>query len=123
MGSPLSPVFADIFTEAFRSVATGSFSLKPKVWFHNADITSTFGLTLKKSSKSSWNVEMFNTTSLNSSLRLQDLLVTRLPQGRLGHSAYRKSTHTDQYFHASQKSSVIHSLVHRNISKVPLIIV
>ncbi|GJQ86532.1 hypothetical protein Trydic_g10432 [Trypoxylus dichotomus] len=51
-----------------------------------------------------------------------DALVTREPNGRLGHSVYRKPTHTDRYLragshhHPAQKLSVVNSLVRRAVS-------
>jgi hypothetical protein len=55
----------------------------------------------------------------NLSLPFLDVLVGRRPDGSLGHTVYRKPTHTDLYLHAksahrpAQKKGVLHSLVHR----------
>ncbi|XP_046397785.1 uncharacterized protein LOC124164499 [Ischnura elegans] len=51
-----------------------------------------------------------------------DVLVTKKPNGKLGHGVYRKATHTDRYLHASshhhptQKAALISTLVHRAYS-------
>ena len=37
MGSPLSPIIANLFMEHFKQKALKSASLKPKVWFHYVD--------------------------------------------------------------------------------------
>jgi hypothetical protein len=53
----------------------------------------------------------------NGSLPFLDVLVGRRPDGSLGHSVYRKSTHTELYLHAkskhhpAQKQAVLTTLV------------
>ena len=39
MGSPLSPVLADIYMEYFEEMALGSTSLKPSMWLRYIDDT------------------------------------------------------------------------------------
>jgi hypothetical protein len=52
-------------------------------------------------------------------LAFLDVLVKKKPDGSLGHTVYRKRTHTDVYLHVhsehhlTQKQSVMHTLVHR----------
>ncbi|XP_063909822.1 uncharacterized protein LOC135127308 [Zophobas morio] len=58
----------------------------------------------------------------NNFLPFLDVMVTRLHEGRLCHSVYRKPTHTDRYLHTTshhhpaQKRSVIDSLIDRAIT-------
>ncbi|KAG8237686.1 hypothetical protein J437_LFUL017708 [Ladona fulva] len=55
----------------------------------------------------------------NGCIPFLDVMVKRRSDGTLGHSVYRKPTHTDRYLHASyhhhprQKSAVIKTLFHR----------
>ena len=42
MGSPLSPVLANIYMEYFEEMALGSTSLKPSMWLRYVDDTSIF---------------------------------------------------------------------------------
>ncbi|KAK4882178.1 hypothetical protein RN001_005497 [Aquatica leii] len=130
MGSPLSPVVANIFMESFETVALESSILKPKVWFRYVDDTfivwSHGHLELSKFldhlNNQHLDIKFTMEIESNGSLPFLDVLVTRKPDGLLGHSVYRKPTHTDRYLHASshhhpaQKRSVIESLVHRAFS-------
>lgn len=130
MGSPLSPVVADIFMEAFETVALDSSSYKPKVWFRYVDDTfivwphgrETLDVFLEHLNNQHCDIKFTMEIENNGSLPFLDVLVKRLPDGRLGHSVYRKPTHTDRYLHANshhhpaQKLSVVNSLVHRAIS-------
>jgi hypothetical protein len=58
----------------------------------------------------------------NLSLPFLDVLVSRRPDGSLGHTVYtyRKPTHTDLYLHSksahhpAQKKGILHSLIHRS---------
>lgn len=130
MGSPLSPVVANIFMEAFETTALDSFHLKPKVWFRYVDDTFIIwphGLQSLLEFKDHLNnqhsdIKFTMEIENNGSLPFLDVLVSRNPDGSIAHSVYRKPTHTDRYLHASshhhpsQKLSVINSLVHRAFS-------
>ncbi|XP_020298905.1 uncharacterized protein LOC109863122, partial [Pseudomyrmex gracilis] len=89
MGSPISLIIANIFMEHFESQA------------------------IKKSHKHGTETEQ------HGKLPFVDVLVTRKPDGSLGHQIYRKSTHTNRYLHAAshhhpaQKQAVINSLIYR----------
>lgn len=129
MGSPLSPVVANIFMEAFESQALESAELKPKVWFRYVDDTfivwphgkQTLSVFLDHLNRQHPDILFTMEIEQECALPFLDVLVTRKPDGRLGHSVYRKPTHTDRYLnaashhHPAQKFSVINSLVHRAV--------
>ena len=125
MGSPVSPIVANLFMEDFEHKALSSFSPAPSFWGRYVDDTITI---LETSC-----VSMF-TSHLNSvhpaikftveeetecSIPVLDTRITRLPDGHLSFSVYRKGTHTDQYlqFNSHQplqhKLGVIRTLNHR----------
>ena len=70
--------------------------------------------------KKLWKQEQFTMeTEQNGRLPFLDVEVYRKPDGSLGHSVYRKKTHTNRYLHAdsnhhpSQKMSLIRTLLNR----------
>ncbi|XP_041984078.1 uncharacterized protein LOC121736760, partial [Aricia agestis] len=124
MGSPVSPVVADIFMEDFEKLALESSPIQPTFYKRYVDDT----LTILPSDKVSIFLEHLN--SLNSkiqftmelekdnSLAFLDVLVIRNPDGTLGHTVYRKPTHTnrlngDSHHHPAQLSTVGKSLIQR----------
>jgi len=56
-----------------------------------------------------WSIKLMMEDEEKRSLLLLDILVSRKPDGALGHIVCRKPTHTDLYLHAKSK----HHLVHR----------
>ena len=128
MGSPLSPVLANIFMEHFEQNALASSALVPKlwkrhvddifaVWSHGKEYLNTFLSYLNNIHPSiKFTIEQENDQL---SLSFLDIALTRNPDGSLNHSVYRKPTHTDRYlnytsFHHPQiKSSVCKTLVNR----------
>ncbi|XP_063924731.1 uncharacterized protein LOC135138683 [Zophobas morio] len=129
MGSPLSPVVANILMETFEDTAIESAQPKPKVRFRDMDDTFVIwphgqnALSVFHDHLNSQHPDIQFTMGVetNNCLPFLDVMVTRLPEGRLGHSVYRKPTHSDRYLHATshhhctQKRSVIGSLIHRAI--------
>lgn len=130
MGSPLSPVVANIFMEAFEKEVLDSAPLKPKCWFRYIDDTfiiwphgrNTLTDFLTHLNAHHPDIQFTMEIESNGQLPFLDVLVTRLPNRELGHSVYRKPTHTNRYLnalshhHPSQKQSVINSLVHRAVT-------
>ncbi len=108
MGSPLSPVMANLFMEEFEKNALATATLKPGFWFRYVDDTL-----------SSWchgldNPERFldHINSLHPSIKFTyelqkddkiipflDVLFTVRENGSLGHKVCRKPMHTDSYLH------------------------
>ena len=127
MGSPLSPVVANFFMESFEATALDTADMKPKCWFRYVDDTfviwphgrehlNTFLLHLNSLHKA---IKFTMETEENNSLAFLDVKVIRNHDGTLGHSVYRKPTHTNRYLnanshhHPSQKQGLIKTLVTR----------
>ena len=125
MGSPLSPVLANIFMEHFEQNALANSALVPKLWKRYVDdifavwsygkeqlnIFLSYLNNIHPSIK--FNIEQENDQL---SLSFLDIALTRNQDGSLKHSVYRKPTLTDRYlnyrsFHHPQiKSSVCRTL-------------
>ena len=101
MGSPLSPVMANLFMEEFEKKALATSTLKPGFWFRYVDDTL-----------SSWAHGLENINSLHPSFKFTseiqkedktipflDVLLVIQEHGSLGHKVYGKPTHTDRYLH------------------------
>ncbi|XP_019619742.1 PREDICTED: uncharacterized protein LOC109466463 [Branchiostoma belcheri] len=125
MGSPVSPIVANLFMEWFESRALTTFPNPPKVWVRYVD---DVGAVLKSSLIEPFhhhlnsihpNIKFTKELEENRSLPMLDVLMTRKDDGRLKFSVFRKPTHTDQYllFDSHQpmehKMGVIRTLRHR----------
>ena len=125
MGSPLSPLLANIYMEYFEEMALGSTSLKPSMWLRYID--DTFILwphqedvqILLDHVNSIWPSLQFTILKEedNKSLFL-DVLVTRTEQG-FRSSVYRKHTFTGQFLNFNShhpytvKKGIVRCLQHR----------
>ena len=103
MGSPLSPVLANIYIEYFEEMAFGSTSLKPSIWLRYVD--DTFILwphqedvqILLDHVNSIWpSIQFTMEKEQDNKLPFLDVLVTCTEQG-FRSSVYRKPTFTGQY--------------------------
>ncbi|XP_066265892.1 uncharacterized protein [Branchiostoma lanceolatum] len=125
MGSPVSPIVANLFMEWFESRALATFPSPPKVWVRYVDDA---GAVMKSSLIEPFhrhlnsihpNIKFTKELEENGSLPMLDVLMSRKEDGRLKFSVFRKSTHTDQYlqFDSHQpmehKMGVIRTLRHR----------
>ncbi|XP_020295119.1 uncharacterized protein LOC109860447 [Pseudomyrmex gracilis] len=127
MGSPISPIIANIFMEHFETQAIKKAPLKPQTWYRYVDDTFVIwqhGETelytfLDFLNKQHPNITFTLETEQHGKLPFLDVLITRKPDGSLGHQIYRKPTHTNRYLHAAshhhpaQKQAVINSLIYR----------
>ena len=125
MGSPVSPIIANIYMEDYEEWALDPVAIAPRVWFRYVDDTFTI---LDKD-----NIEQFHhhlndvseyiqftreEESERGEIPFLDVLVHREDSGSLATSVYRKPTHTDQYLHWTshhplrQKVGVIQTLSH-----------
>ena len=126
MGSPVSPVLADIYMENFETEALKS-KHAPRFWRRYVD--DTFAIIhsrylsrfLQHLNSIKPGVICFtHELETNNRLPFLEVLVTRMDNGDLITSIYRKPTHTDQLlnFHshhpASVKRSVVSTLTRRN---------
>ena len=126
MGSPLSPIIANICMEEFETRALSTSPNPPTLWKRFVDDTFVVIQTAHKE-------EFFHHINAieesiqftaediqaDGSLPFLDVLVTPQPDGTLTTSVYRKPTHTIQYLQwdshhsISAKYSVISTLYHR----------
>ncbi|XP_076660227.1 uncharacterized protein LOC143363547, partial [Halictus rubicundus] len=131
MGSPISPIIADIYMEHLENQILNDAPLKPTQWFRYVDDTfvvwshgrDTLDNFLQYINSLHPNIQFtMEIENTDRSLPFLDVLITRKPDGSLGQQVYRKPTHTNRYLHASshhhpaQKNSVISSLINRAIS-------
>ena len=126
MGSPISPIVANLYMESFEVKALQSLPNSPSVWKRFVDDTFVI---MKKAHKEEFLTHLNSVDSNiqftteeprpDGSLPFLDILVTPDKDDRLNTTAYRKPTHTDQYLHwdshhaISVKYSVVGTLHHR----------
>ena len=133
MGSPLSPIVANIYMEHFETKVLETAPHLPSLWKRFVDDTFVIlDRTLKEEFFQHINgiEEKIQFTAENTradgSLPFLDTLVTAKGDGSLSTSIYRKPTHTNQYLqwdshHAiANKYSVINSLLHRAKTSAPI---
>ena len=127
MGSPLSPIVANLFMEKFEREALNSYPLKPTRWKRYVDDTNVLwphGETeLRKFfehlNNRSEDIKFTMEEEDNGSIPFLDVLVTRKVDGTLGHKVFRKKMHTESYLHPdshhhpSQKIGVLNTLAIR----------
>ena len=124
MGSPVSPIVANLFMEDFEEKALASFHTPPRYWGRYMDDTMTV---LKTSVVEEFSnhlnsqhpaIQFTRELEDNGSIAMLDTRITRTDSA-LAFSVYRKPTHTDQYlqFDSHQplehKLGVIRTLTHR----------
>lgn len=112
MGSPLSPVFANIFMEEFERKAVASFDFKPKVWLRYVDDTFViwshgerkFEDFSKHLNTQSPNIKLTVEKEKDKQLAFLDVCVARENDG-LKTTVYRKATHTGRYLNYKSNHS------------------
>ena len=125
VGSPISPLIANIFMEEFEVKALQSFPNPPSMWLRFVDDT----FVISKAEHSQDLLQHINSQDphiqftvepiLQGSLPFLDTLITIQPDNTLSTSVYRKPTHIDQYLHwdsnhhITAKQSVYNTLAHR----------
>ena len=126
MGSPISPIVANLFMEDLEVKALSTAPTPPTLWKRFVD--DTF-IIIQRTSKESF-LKHLNSIDDNihftceepnedGSIAFLDMLITPDENGRLNTSVYRKETHTDQYLHwdshhsIASKNSVVGTLFHR----------
>ena len=125
MGSPLSPIVANIYMEHFEAKALETAPHPPSLWKRYVDDTFVI---LKTAYKEEFfhhlnsieeKIQFTAENRADGSLPFLDTLVTVEEDGSLSTSIYRKPTHTNQYLQwdshhsIANKYSVINSLLHR----------
>ncbi len=125
MGSPVSPIVANLYMEWFEQRALSTFHTPPKFWGRYVDDTLTV---IKKSHRLEF-MDHINSTSepikftseseVDGTIPMLETLAVMRPDRSLKFKVYRKQTHTDQYLafdshHPLQhKLGVVHTLHHR----------
>ena len=125
MGSPVSPIVANLFMEWFEEVALQSFRFEITVWKRYIDDTfvalcdSLIDELTAHINSIDPAIQFTREEEVNKTLPMFDTLTRRNEEGKLSFSVYRKPTHTDQYlqFDSNQplqhKLGVIRTLHHR----------
>ena len=127
MGSPLSPIVANLYMEHFKDIALRSFPLQPKWWKRYVDDTNVcwpHGPEKLEEVHAHRNnfascISFTKEVESEGTLPFLDILIIKKPNGTLGRRVFRKATHTDRYLHAashhhpSQKAGIIKSLTLR----------
>ncbi|MFX0618098.1 reverse transcriptase domain-containing protein, partial [Escherichia coli] len=125
MGSPVSPVVADIFMENFEEMALATSPVVPRFYKRYVDDTFTIlpsdKITVFLDHLNSIHPKIKFTKELENknSLPFLDILVIRNPDNTLSHTVYRKETHTNRYLNGeshhppSQLATVSKSLLQR----------
>ena len=126
VGSPISPILANLYLEGFEAKAISSSPHLPYLWKRFVDDT----FTIIKSSEKERFLEHLNTIDPNiqftseecredGSMPFLDILLTPREDGSLSTTVYWKPTHTDLYLQwgsnhtVSSKYSVVGALHHR----------
>jgi hypothetical protein len=128
MGSPLSPLLAEIFMIWFERKAINSSPEKPKLWLRYVDDTfviwphgnESLSSFLNHLNNVHPNIHFTMEVETNNSLPFLDVLVMKKEDGTLGHKVFRKTTQTNRYLnanshhHPSQINSVANTLITRS---------
>ena len=125
MGSPLSPVLANLYMEYFEEMALGSTSLKPSMWLRYVDDTFILWphqedvyILLDHVNSIRPSIQFTMEKEQDNKLPFLDVLVTRTEQG-FRSSVYRKPTFTRQYLNFNSdhpytvKKGIVRCLQHR----------
>ena len=125
MGSPISPLIANLLMEDFKIKALSSTPISPHLWLRNVD--DTFGIQEAKHSQqllqhiNTWDPHIEFITEepdQEGALPFLNTLVSPGPNNTLITSVYRMPTHTDQYLYWNSnhfiiaKYSVFNTLAH-----------
>lgn len=106
-GSPLSPMVADFFIEAFEAKALEQASLKPSlyqrfvvdsllIWKHGQNTVDGFAMDLNQVCE---NIQLTKEQKSGRKLPFLDILIIRHACGSIGRTFYRKPTHTVIYLY------------------------
>ena len=116
MGSPVSPIVANIYMEWFEEHAVRTFQYEITIWKRYVDDTivaisdalvSDFMAHLNAIEPA---IQFTHELEQEGALPMLDTLTTRHPTGRLEFSVYRKPTHTDQYLQFTSNQPLQHKL-------------
>eukprot|EP00057_Strongylocentrotus_purpuratus_P010621 XP_011665095.1 PREDICTED: uncharacterized protein LOC100890583 [Strongylocentrotus purpuratus] len=100
MGSPLSPVIANIFMEHFETMALQTLSQRPSLWLRYVDDTFIIWPHSRRDldhfldhiNQHHPSIKFTMETEQNNSIPFLDVLVTKSPSGKPAHQVYYPST-------------------------------
>ena len=103
MGSPVSAIIANLYTESFVEQAIATLSYEPRIWKRYVDDTFTIldrenvDDFLQYLNNQQPSIRFTMETEKDNKLAFPDTAVLREPDVRVTTSVYRKPTHTGQY--------------------------
>ena len=127
MGSPVSPIVANMSMEDYEGKALEAYQDPPKYWGRYVDDvlavikTAHIEPFTQHLNAQHTHIQWISELEADEKLPMLDTLTTRMSDGSLRFNVYRKPTHTDQYlqFQSHQpmehKMCVIRTLTHRRI--------
>ena len=116
MGSPVSPIVANLFMEWFEENAIQTFMYEINIWKRYVDDTI---VALDESLLEDFtahingihpSIKFTREEETERSLPMLDAKTTRNSAGELSFTVYRKPTHTDQYLQFSSNQPLSHKL-------------
>ena len=125
MGSPVSPIVANLFMEDYEGNVLEAYQDPPKYWGRYVDDalavikTAHIEPFTQHLNAQHTNIQWTSELEADGKLLMLDTLTTRMSDGSLKFSVYRKPRHTDQYmqFQSQQpmehNMGVIRTLTHR----------
>ena len=127
MGSPVSPVIADIFMEEFEDRAFATYLSVPRIW--NRFVDDVIAVVKKDGGQPLLEhlngqhprIKFTMEEEKDGSLPFMDIKFTRTPQGKLMREVYQKPTHTNRYVQfdshhpTAVKSGIVQGLAERAV--------
>ena len=107
MGSPVSPVVANLFTEDSESKALASAKFHPRKWNRFVDDTCVIwhhgqeklGFFLGHLNSLYDSIKFTMEVKVDGCLPFLNILLSRNEDGSISHQIFRKKTHIEQYLH------------------------
>ena len=112
MGSPVSPVVANIYMEMFEELALRTAPHAPRIWKRYVDDTfcvierEHVDLFLEHVNSLCPTIQFTMKLEKEWTIPFLDILLTRGTEGKVNISMYRKPTHTDRYLQYSSHHPV-----------------